>query len=754
MGNFQTMKSACALLASAAFVLTTAPALAAAPANSQALERNFDALISSADQQQWLEQMSSEPNQVGSPHDKANADMELALFKQWGWDAHIERFDVLYPTPISTTVELVTPQHVALGGQEPAIPEDPTSSRTAGALPPYVAYQGDGDVTAPVVYVNYGMPDDYDALAARGIDVRGKIVLARYGGGWRGLKPKLAQEHGAAGCLIYSDPANDSYAETDVYPRGGGRPPAGIQRGSVADMPIYPGDPLTPGVGATEGARRLSRAEAVTILKIPTLPISYSDASKIIAALQGPLVTGNERGALGMAYHWGGTDDVKVHLAVKSDWSLKPVYDVIGMLKGSAYPDQWIVRGNHHDGWVFGASDPLTGQVALMSEAKALGQMYRQGWRPARTIVYASWDGEEPGLLGSTEWAEAHADELKRKALIYINTDSNGRGFLDAEGSGELKHFVNQAANDVADPKTGAPAAARGRAAILAAAYLEPKSEKPELVKAAKDGGDMPIGALGSGSDYSAFLQHLGIASLNLGFGGENESDGSYHSVYDSYYHVTHFDDPGLVYGAALSKVVGRLVMRAADGPRVPARYSDFASSVSDYLEDIQKLADDQREKDRTLADLRREGTFTLASSPTDPTIAPPDKGITPLIDMLPLQNAVDHLKRAAAAADGTVGREDSLAPATQARINAALGDIDQLLLDPQGLPGRPWFQNLVYAPGTLTGYGAKTLPGVREAIEQRRFDDARAYVSKTAAALERYADRLDQVAAMGRTTP
>jgi N-acetylated-alpha-linked acidic dipeptidase len=732
--------------------LAFASIAAAQPASpTQALEKNFDAMISSADQLAWLKQMSSEPNHVGSPHDKANADFQLAMFKQWGWDAHIERFDVLYPTPISTTLELVAPQAVKLGGQEPPIPEDPSSSNTANALPPYVAYQGDGDVTAPVVYVNYGMPDDYVALAERGIDVRGKIVLARYGGGWRGLKPKLAQEHGAVGCLIYSDPADDSYAEAEVYPKGGGRPEGGVQRGSVADMPVYPGDPLTPDIGATAGAKRLTREQAITILKIPALPISYGDATKIISSLQGPLVTGKQRGGLGMAYHWGGTDAVKVHLAVKSDWSLKPIYDVIAMLRGNVAPDQWIVRGNHHDGWVFGASDPLTGQVALMSEAKALGALYRQGWRPARTIVYASWDGEEPGLLGSTEWAEAHADELKRKALLYINTDSNGRGFLGAAGSHELQHYLNQAANDVRDPKTGVSAAQRGRAAILARDYTGAGDDQQVVVDAAKAGGDLPLSALGSGSDYTAFLQHLGIASLNLGFGGEDESNGSYHSVYDSFYHVTHFDDPGLTYGAALSKVVGRLVMRAADAPRVPARYGDFASTVSRYLTDIKKLAADQREKDRTLADLRREGDFALASSPQDPTVAPPDQGITPLVDMLPLENAVDHLKRAASAADAMLGREDSLPAATQARVNAGLANIDQLLLDPAGLPSRPWFKNLVYAPGTLTGYGAKTLPGVREAIEQRRFDDARTYVVRTAKVLEDYANRLDSVTAMAR---
>jgi N-acetylated-alpha-linked acidic dipeptidase len=742
-----------AFLASAAFV-STAPAIAAPARDSQALERSFDALINPVDQQQWLQQMASEPNHVGSPHDKANAEMELALFKQWGWDAHIEQFDVLYPTPISTTLELITPEHIALGGQEPPIPQDPSTSPEIlkNALPPYVAYQGDGDVTAPVVYVDYGMPYDYDALAQRGIDVRGKIVLARYGGGWRGLKPKLAQEHGAVGCLIYSDPADDGYAEGDPYPKGGARPPAGVQRGSVVDMTMYPGDPLTPGVGAVPGAKRLTRETAPTILKIPALPISYADATKIMAGLEGPVVTGKARGGLPLAYHWGGTDAVKVHLAVKSDWSLKPAYDVIATLRGSVYPDQWIVRGNHRDGWVFGAADPLTGQVALMSEAKALGQLYRQGWRPARTIVYASWDAEEPSLLGSTEWAEQHADELQRKAVLYVNTDNNGRGFLSAEGSQELQHFVDAAADDVADPQTGVAVSKRGRASVLAENYLDPGSVKSDVVDVAKSGGDLPMGPLGSGSDYSPFVQHLGIASVNLGFGGEDFSGGSYHSAYDTFYHVMHFDDPGLAYGAALSKVVGRVVMRAADAPRVPAHYSDFAHSVSNYLDQVMKLAADQRDKDRALADLRREGDFKLAAAPYDPTIAPPDHGITPVFDMLPLQNAVDHLKRAASAADSMLGSEDKLPPATQARINASLQSIDQLLLDPQGLPGRPWFKNLIYAPGTLTGYGAKTLPGVREAIEQRRWDDARAYITRTAAVIEAYANRLDQAAAMGRT--
>jgi N-acetylated-alpha-linked acidic dipeptidase len=516
-------------------------------------------------------------------------------------------------------------------------------------------------------------------------------------------------------------------------------------------LPQAPGDPLTPGIGATAGAKRLTRAAAPTILKIPTLPISYGDATKILAGMEGAVVEGAKRGGLPLAYHWGGTDAVKVHLAVKSDWSLKPLYDVIAVLPGATKPDEWVVRGNHRDGWVFGASDPLTGQVALMSEAKALGELARTGWRPDRTIVYASWDGEEPGLLGSTEWVEAHADELARKAVIYINTDGNGRGFLSAEGSHAFQHFVNAAARDVLDPQTSVSVLARLQANVRASAYAGTGRPEDGALAPAKSGGDMPIGALGSGSDYSAFLQHLGIPSLNLGFGGEGGGGGSYHSAYDSFYHVTRFDDPGLLYGAALSKLVGRLVLRAADGQRVTARYGDFAATVSRYVGEVKSLAANQREKDRALRDLTREDVFKLSSNPDDPTIAPVGNGVTPLIDMLALEDAADRLVRSARAADAAVERLPTLPAAAQVRTLGLLRDIDQLLIDRAGLPGRPWYRNLVYAPGTLTGYGAKTLPAVREGIEQRRFADVTTYVARTAAVLNAYADRLDAAAGVGK---
>jgi N-acetylated-alpha-linked acidic dipeptidase len=714
-----------------------------------AREKALDASVSSADQMAWLKAMSSAPNHVGSAHDKANAEFLLAKFKDFGWDAKIEQFETLYPTPLSTTLEIVGPNPVKLGGQEPTIPEDSTSGNLKDALPPYVAFQGDGDVTAPVVYVNYGLPADYEALARRGIDVKGKIALARYGGGWRGLKPKLAQEHGAVGTLIYSDPANDGYATVETYPNGGGRPDSGVQRGSVADMTTYPGDPTTPGYGSVPGAKHGKRETAATILKIPVLPISYADATKIFASMGGPLAPDSFKGALPFAYRLGGDDKSKVHLAVKSDWSLKPLYDVVATLPGKDRPDEWVVRGNHHDGWVFGAADPLSGDVAMLSEAKALGELRKAGWQPSRTIVYTSWDGEEPMLLGSTEWAETHGDELKKKAVIYINTDGNGRGFFDAEGSHQWQHLVNQVAADVKDPQTGASVLDRKRAKTRADAF-DGKKIDDAVLKAAETGGEMALGPLGSGSDYSSFLQHLGVPSLNIGYGGEGESAGSYHSIYDSYDHFTRFDDPGLAYGKALSETVGRLVLRIADADTPPLRFGDLATTVRTYLTEVKALVDTRRKQDEKRSGLLAGDAFKLASDPRAPVAAPPAEASTPMIELAALENAVARLEASAKAFDAAyAARGAGLSADTRAKLNASLLGIDQALLIPEGLPGRGWYKHALYAPGRFTGYGAKTLPGVREAIEERRFADANAYAGLTAAAIERFAARLDAARAI-----
>jgi N-acetylated-alpha-linked acidic dipeptidase len=748
----------------ALFGLTFPVSAAAQPMDQNAVEAAFDAGVSAADQAEWIKAMSSAPNQVGSPHNKANAQYMLALFRSWGWDTHIETFSVLYPTPISTLVEMVASQRIGLGGQEPPVPGDDSSANVAGALPPYLAYQGDGDVTADLVYVNFGMPDDYEALVRRGIDVRGKIVIARYGAGWRGLKPKLAQDHGAVGCIIYSDPAQDGYAAGDVYPNGDLRPPESVQRGSVMDMAIYPGDPLTPGVGATRTAKRLSRADAKTILKIPALPMSYGDASKLLSRLGGAAVPSGWQGALPFTYHVGGNGGVSVHLAIKSDWKLTPIYNVIAKVKGSTYPDEWVLRGNHHDAWVTGADDPLSGNAAMMSEMKAIGGLLRQGWRPKRTLVFASWDGEEASLLGSTEWAEAHAAELKAKGLIYINTDGNERGLLEVGGSSDFQHLVTAVADDVIDPDTGVSILRRRRANVRVGAYenwridrgdagvgvrvahLEDRRGDATSVGAGEVASELTLNPLGSGSDYSAYLQHLGLAAIDLSFVGKSATGGIYHSLYDDYQHFVMFNDPGLRYGAALAKVTGRIVLRIADADTPPVRFEGFAAAMESYVGDIEKLQEEQRLKDMALQELLADDSFRAGSDPEDPVTPPTPKALTILADLTPLQEAVADLKVSAAAFDSAFTRRGSdLDTRRRLRLNTLLRDIDQLLLDPNGLPGRPWYRHLIYAPGRFTGYGAKTIPGVREAIEERRFDDAKTYVLRTAKVLNAYRARLDE---------
>ncbi|ULU27763.1 transferrin receptor-like dimerization domain-containing protein [Dyella terrae] len=722
-------------------------------AAQQSLEQRFDALLDPADQRAWLKQMSSEPNQVGSPHDKANAEFMLAKFKEWGWDAHIETFNVLYPTPKKVALELKGPHPYTAKLHEPAVAGDATSSIKDGVLPPYNVYGGDGDVSAPLVYVNYGMPDDYKDLARRGIDVRGKIVITRYGGGWRGLKPKLAQEHGAVGCLIYSDPHDDGYAEGDTYPQGGWRPEDGVQRGSVADMQQYPGDPLTPGIGSTPDAKRLALKDAKTILKIPVLPISYADATPLLKSLTGPVAPGNWRGSLPITYHMG-PSSAPVHLTVLSDWGQKPVYDVIAVIKGSTEPDRWIVRGNHHDGWVFGAWDPLAGNVALLAEAKAIGTLYKQGWKPQRTLVYASWDGEEPGLLGSTEWAETHADELKQKAVLYLNSDTNGRGFLEAGGSHSYQHLVNQVAEGVVDPETKASVRERMRAHVMVnGSNKDAKPEAKEFAKLAAAGGDVPIMALGSGSDYSAFLEHLGIASLDLGFSGEDDNGGIYHSAYDSFDHYVRFGDPDFQYGVALSKVAGHIVLRTADASVLPMRFGDFSDTLDRYVEQLHKLVEDTRKDTEQQHQMLDKHAYALVSDPTRPILPPERDSDVPDIKLAPLDDAAKKLKKSAQAFEDAYSKRAAagfkLSAEQQQQVNALMGQMEQSLTDASGLPGRPWFQHMIYAPGMLTGYGVKTVPGVREAIESRRWDEANQFAQATAKTLDGYREKLDTITAM-----
>jgi len=741
-----------------AALLTAGALIALAPAAAQsadaALEARFDGMIDNAEMGGWLKTMAAEPNHVGSAHNKLNADMTLAQFKAWGWDAKIETVWVMYPTPKEVLLELTSGDGAPFKATltEAPVPGDESSTRTRDELPAYVAFQGDGDVTAPLVYVNYGMPADYDALERLGVSVKGKIVIARYGAGWRGLKPKLAQEHGAVGAIIYSDPRDDGYSTDEVYPKGPARPPQGFQRGSVADMTVFPGDPTTPGYGSSKDAKRVPREQAETILKIPTLPLAYGDAQVLLKALDGPVAPPTFRGSLPITYHVGGGEAAKVHLKVLSDWSLKPAYNVIAMLKGREKPDEWIVRGNHRDGWVFGASDPLSGHVAMMGEAKALGALAKAGWKPERTIVYASWDAEEPMLLGSTEWAETHAAELKKKAVVYINSDTNGRGFLDVGGSHALQHFVNQVAADVKDPQTGASVGQRLRADLGVKA--EAPGATPRAVAlgkiAADPTKDLPIDALGSGSDYSTFLQNLGIASLNIGFGGEGDSGGVYHSAYDTYEHHSRFVDPGHAYAGALAKVTGRMVLRMADTDTTVLRYGDFADTVAGYLDEVKKLADTTRDQAAARTRLLAGGAYKLADDPTVSRGDPAPLAASPKIDFAPMDGAVAKLKTSASAFDKALAAKGAaLSPVQKKKLDGLLQPLEQRLLRDKGLPFRPYYKNMIYAPGRFTGYGAKTLPGIREAIEERRFDDAVTYMGLTAEALTDYAAGLDAATAV-----
>jgi N-acetylated-alpha-linked acidic dipeptidase len=724
--------------------------------DEQAVEQHFDADLNAGELREWMRTMASEPNQVGSMHDKANAEFMLQKFREWGWDASIETYSVLYPTPRHIALQLIAPKHYTARLAEPAIKADASSGHSAGALPPYNVYGADGDVSAELVYVNYGMPDDYKELDRRAISVKGRIVIARYLGGWRGLKPKLAYEHGAIGCLIYSDPRDDGYFLGDAYPQGGWRPADGVQRGSVADIPIYSGDPLTPGVGATEDAQRLPLSEAKTLMQIPVLPLSYADAQPLLAALGGPVAPASWRGALPLTYHIG-PGPAKVHLQVQSDWSRKPIYDVVARIAGSELPDEWVVRGNHHDAWVFGAWDPLSGNSALMAEAKAIGALLRGGWRPRRTLIYASWDGEEPGLLGSTEWVETHAQELKRHAVVYVNSDTNARGFLKAEGSHSLQRLVNEVSAGIHDPETDGSVQARLRARLRVDAYQSaaPNEQLKHLAQAAAFATDVPIGALGSGSDFTPFLQHLGIAALDLSYGGEDDDDGVYHSLYDSFDHYLRFGDPGFLYGIAEAQTVGHVVLRMADADVLPLQFSDAAEVLDGYLHELHKLANDQGEHAQSVAELRQARAFELASDPTRPVGPPASEPEVPYLNFTALDDAMAHMKRAARAYDAALADASALAApltlAQRGQLDAQLQGLEQALTSDEGLPGRPWYRHLIYAPGLFTGYGAKTLPGVREAIEQSHWDEALQYIGITARAIDSYGDRLDAATALLR---
>lgn len=699
-------------------------------ARQRSVEARFDSALSAANLREWMKRLSARPHHLGSAYNKENADFIAAQFKTWGYETRLERFDVLFPTPKSRLVEMTAPERFTLKLNEPAVDGDATSGQQTEQLPSYNAYSIDGDVTGPLVYVNYGVPADYEELEKRGVDVKGKIVIARYGGSWRGIKPKVAAEHGAIGCIIYSDPRNDGYYQGDVYPKGAYRNADGVQRGSVMDMPLFPGDPLTKGIGAVADARRIPIKDAPTLTKIPVLPISYGDALPLLRNLNGAVVPESWRGALPITYHFGGNTPT-VRIKLEFNWDIKPIYNVIATMRGAERPDQWIIRGNHRDAWVNGAEDPISGLVALMEEARSIGELAKSGWRPKRTIVYAAWDGEEEGLLGSTEWAEQHAAELSDKAVAYINTDSNGRGFLGIGGSHTLEKFINQVGRDVPDPQTKLSVWERARANQIVNGSPTARSE-------AMNRGDLRIFPLGSGSDYTPFLQHLGIASLNIGFGGES-GGGSYHSVYDSFDHYTRFGDPDFAYGIALAKVCGRTTLRLADSDTVPFEFSNFAETVGQYANEVTRLADTMRDETKASNYAISNGMWPAVQDPKEKLITPKLKDAVPYLNFAPLQNAVQKLQASAANYKSRAGGSSS------AELDQVLYKTERALTRSAGLPRRDWFRHQIYAPGFYTGYGVKTLPGIREAIEQRNWKEAEEQIGIAAATIERFAAEIDR---------
>ncbi|MBV8477966.1 MAG: M28 family metallopeptidase [Acidobacteria bacterium] len=703
-------------------------------------ETKFRAIPDPNLQREYMQRMSARPHHVGSPYDRNNAEWILSKFKQWGLDARIETFQVLFPTPKERVVEMLAPTEYRAKLEEPAVAQDPTSGQKNEQLPTYNAYATDGDVTASLVFVNYGLPKDYERLERLGVSVKGAIVIAKYGMSWRGVKPKVAYEHGAIGCLIYSDPQDDGYYEEPVFPQGPMRPPQGVQRGSVMDFMRYPGDPLTPGVGATADAKRLDREDAQTITKIPVLPISYSDAQPLLAALTGPMAPPEWRGALAIPYHVG-PGMTKVHLKLTSNWDLKPVYDVIADIPGSIEPDIWILRGNHHDAWVNGAEDPGSGQIALLEEARAFGAMLKQGWKPKRTIIYCAWDGEEPMLLGSTEWAEDHGRELQQHAAIYINSDSNARGYLQAGGSHSLEAFVNEVAKDIQDPEKQISVWKRRQAEAI-------ELGTPEERKDARQRADLRIEPLGSGTDFTPFLDHLGIASLDLAYAGEDK-EGIYHSIYDDFYWFTHFSDTDFVYGRALAQTIGSMVMRFADADVLPYQFTGFAETMSVYDHELKELLKHQQDQAKETNRNLDDGIYSAVSDPRHPTYAPLRAEVPPFLNFAPLDNAIVTLTRSAERyqkASSVLGNR-SPANASFSALNQLLLQSERRLTWDEGLSRRPWYKNLIYAPGWYTGYSAKTMPGIREAIEEKRYSDADPEIAKVAKVLHAEAELIQQAA-------
>ena len=693
------------------------------------LEMIFDRRVNPSNLDQWMKKMSSRPHHLGSAFDNELTAFIAGQFRSWGYQVKVDTYYVLFPTPKYRSVEMTSPQSFKLSLAEPRLKEDETSGQVSEQLPTYNAYSADGNVEGEVVYVNYGVKQDYEQLDRMGVSVKGKIVIARYLESWRGIKPKLAAERGAIGCLIYSDPRDDGYFQGDVYPKGAFRNDMGVQRGSVMDMPIYPGDPLTPGYAAHKNSKRLDRSEAATLVKIPVLPISYHDALPLLTALGGLVCPESWRGALPITYHIG-PGPARVKMDLRFNWDIKPCYDVIATMPGIKYPDQWIIRGNHYDAWVNGAADPVSGIVSLMEEARINAELAGEGHRPLRTMMFCAWDGEEPGLIGSTEWCEDHASELQRHAVVYINTDGNERGFLSAGGSHSLNTCMESVAVSVTDPEKNVSVAERLRA------Y--------QIVKNGKDKyKGFRLEALGSGSDYTPFLQHLGISSLNLSYGGEGDG-GEYHSIYDSYDDYTRFKDPGFKYGVALVQTDGHAMLRFANADILPFNFTDMDSTMTAYVKELMELSAKKRKENNQVNELLEKNIYDLAADPQKEYHAPAKKKEVPFLNFSGLENALASLNSRVSAWKKI--NFNSLSDSRKEKYNELVFRSERSFLSENGLPGRPWFKHELYAPGLYTGYGVKTMPGIREAIEEDNYEEAQQQIDTMTTLINNYCGDLQKI--------
>ncbi|HEY6291325.1 MAG TPA: M28 family metallopeptidase [Terriglobia bacterium] len=663
-------------------------------------EQRYQKVVRSRNCGRFLRRLTAEPHVAGTPGDRRVTEFIADEFHRDGIETEIVEYKVLLSYPHKVSLELTAPDRVTLAHPEPPIRGD-KATQVADPLVrmPWNAYSPSADITAPVIYANYGNAEDYDRLAKLGISVQGRIVLVRYFQGYRGGKSLEAEKQGVAGVLVYSDPAEDGATQGAVYPHGPWGPLGHFQRGSVVYDFIAPGDPLTPGWPSTEGARRITEAESRILPKIPMMPLSPADAGEILSRLRGPAVPREWQGGLPFAYHTGdGT--AQVHWALAMENRVTPIWDVIGKIRGSDEPDKLVVLSNHHDAWVYGAVDPASGTAALLETARAFGELLRHGFRPRRTLVFGSWDAEEYTLTGSTEWGEQFEEDLKKNAVVCLNVDSATSGrHLSVSLVPALLPAAIEAAQSVRDPDTGESLYDRWAAeksALNVRSYAVPGSS----------GAGVPFGILGGGSDFMVFLQHDGVPSADLAFDGPY---GVYHSLYDDFDWMQKFGDPGFRYHAAMARLWGILALRFANADLEPLDYAPYATETKAYIDSLESLA--------------------------PPTFAA--QAIPPLLDRC------RRWRDAAAAVTARLEawRSASGAPALSnaagaAQVNACLATEERALLDPEGIPGRPWFRHLIYAP--LPSYEAETLPGLREALADHDLKRAQEQAQKLEQGLDR----------------